>query len=259
MSNETRKGFVLIEAMVVLAFLATTLLNIYTSFNNVLDRTKKRLYYDDPVYLYRTYYLLDYLERNGITRYIDVKFYNTSGSRLPDGSITYLVPDILEFGCRANFVDGSNAANNDIVNNVSATSPMFCENIKSSFEIDHIYIMKYDVNSVVSCVLDMTQNVCKRNSALRTFSNTAVDYLYTLDGYTTGVALAASTQKNYDNGYRLVVEFRHNSDTTYTYKTSPTSAPKTTVVTKSDYYYTTLEIPYGKDQSSSSSGYHTEI
>ncbi len=240
MAKDTKKGFVLIEAMVVLAFLATTLLSIYTSFNNVLDRTKKRLYYDDPIYLYRTYYLLNYLERNGLPQYINSKFINGSGSGAQK-------PAVVEFGCYSNFNEAVNTSGT--VNEISSTSPLFCDQLRTMFDIEHIYIMHYDVNAVVGCNLDMTQLGCSRYTSLRTFSNTAVDYLYTLDGFTTADVVDANNLKidsSYMSGYRIVVEFKKVSNTEYTYNNDLRSTTTTkTTVQKSDYYYATLEIPFG--------------
>lgn len=46
------KGVILVETMVVIAFLATTLLTVYSAFTTVLDNAKMRIFYDDPIYLY---------------------------------------------------------------------------------------------------------------------------------------------------------------------------------------------------------------
>ena len=69
-----KKGFIFVETMVVIAFLGTVLLTVYSSFTTVLDTAKTRLYYDDSVYLYRTYYILSFLEENNLTDYIKDKF-----------------------------------------------------------------------------------------------------------------------------------------------------------------------------------------
>ena len=240
MPKKGKKGFVMIEAMVVLAFLATTLLSIYTSFNNVLDRTKKRLYYDDPVFLYRTYYLLTYLERSGLTEFINVKFANESGGTGASAQKVLL----LEYGCRSNVDDEENPDDDSgTVNSISAKSPNFCRKIMSEFEISHVYIMPYNVNAIVYCSDNLTELTCSRNSALRTFSNSAVDYLYTLDGYTAS-SLNGSIA-NFDSGYRIVVEFKREDPTEYSYYDYINGTSETEIVTKTNYYYTTLEVPFG--------------
>ena len=245
MPKKGKKGFVMIEAMVVLAFLATTLLSIYTSFNNVLDRTKKRLYYDDPVFLYRTYYLLTYLERSGLTEFINVKFANESEVESETGTGTEIQKVLLlEYGCRSN-VDDEEDPNDTSgsVNSISAKSPNFCRKIMREFEVSHVYIMPYNVNSIVYCTTQTEDLTCTRNSALRTFSNSAVDYLYTLDGYT-ATNLNASIA-NFDSGYRLVVEFKREDPTSYSYYDYINDSYETEEVTKTNYYYTTLEVPFG--------------
>ena len=50
MSKKNRlKGFILVETMVVIAFLATTLLTVYSSFTTVLDNAKTRILPIDKV------------------------------------------------------------------------------------------------------------------------------------------------------------------------------------------------------------------
>jgi len=60
MSN--KKGFVLIETIITITVLAASLLYIYASFNNVLIKEKTRINYDDPAYIYRTYYLKEFFK-----------------------------------------------------------------------------------------------------------------------------------------------------------------------------------------------------
>ena len=56
---KNNKGFVFIETMVTIVILATALLSLYTLFNNMLIKEKRRVYYDDPTYIYRSYYLFE--------------------------------------------------------------------------------------------------------------------------------------------------------------------------------------------------------
>ena len=136
MSKKNRiKGFILVETMVVIAFLATTLLTVYSSFTTVLDNAKTRIFYDDPIYLYRTYYFLSYLERNNITEFIDTKFANTSGT-------TSNTLSIVEFGCGALSVTEASGG---------STDTGFCESLKSSMDINHVFIMNY--NDIISNVV----------------------------------------------------------------------------------------------------------
>lgn len=230
------KGFILVETMVVIAFLATTLLTVYSSFTTVLDNAKTRIFYDDPIYLYRTYYFLSYLERNHFNDFIDAKFANTSG----DGGKTL---SIVEFGCGALSVTDSTGG-----------SGGFCEKMKTNMEINHVFVMYYDVNQVVECSepnpTDPEKELyCQRNRALQNLSMSAVNYLYTLDGYTG----EGETDTSYDpksSGYRIVIEFkkkRQENYEYYDYLAGASPSKKNMVETTYDYYYTTLEVPYGYD------------
>ena len=230
-------GFILVETMVVIVFLATTLLTVYSSFTTVLDNAKTRIFYDDPIYLYRTYYFLSYLEKNNLTDFIDAKFANTSGT--DNRSLS-----IVEFGCSALSVTEESGG---------AGENGFCESLKSSMDINHVFIMNYDVNEVIKCDeqsgnLDDKTLYCQRNKALQNLSISAVNYLYTLDGYTgssTPEAVKAS-------GYRIVMEFRKAKTATYEYfdYNKSTTNKETMQETTYNYYYTTLKVPYGYDNRS---------
>ena len=230
-------GFILVETMVVIVFLATTLLTVYSSFTTVLDNAKTRIFYDDPIYLYRTYYFLSYLEKNNLTDFIDAKFANTSGT--DNRSLS-----IVEFGCSALSVTEESGG---------ASENGFCESLKSSMDINHVFIMNYDVNEVIKCDeqsgnLDDKTLYCQRNKALQNLSISAVNYLYTLDGYTgssTPEAVKAS-------GYRIVMEFRKAKTATYEYfdYNKSTTNKETMQETTYNYYYTTLKVPYGYDNRS---------
>ena len=236
-NKKNLKGFILVETMVVIAFLATTLLTVYSSFTTVLDNAKTRIFYDDPIYLYRTYYFLSYLEKNNLPEFIDSKFNNTSGT--DNRSLS-----IVEFGCNALSVTEASGG---------ASESGFCESLKSNMDINHVFIMNYDVNDVIKCDeqsgnLDDKTLYCQRNKALQNLSISAVNYLYTLDGYTgssTPNAVRAS-------GYRIVMEFRKAKTATYQYfdYNKSTTNKETMQETTYDYYYATLKVPYGYDNRS---------
>ena len=128
-----KKGFIFVETMVCIAFLGTVLLTVYASFTNVLDNAKVRLMYDDPVYLYRTYFILNYLEENGLNEYINEKFSSQVNNT------TY----ITEFGCSAVGAGLSDSINEKV----------FCEKLFSQngdWHVNHIFIMPYNVSTLFS-------------------------------------------------------------------------------------------------------------
>ena len=228
-----KKGFIFVETMVVIAFLGTVLLNVYSSFTTVLDNAKTRLYYDDPVYLYRSYYLLAFLEENNLTEYIKAKFgsVGTSSSKY-----------IAEFGCTGSLsvVQGETEVNKSEI--------AFCTKLKEDWEIAHIFIMPYIVDDVVNCATntnpsDTNDVYCQRNVALQNLSVQAVNFLYSLDGFVNADNKMDDLEKN----YRLVVEFKKkDKESSYVwYDYERNSTKNTTNIITYKYYYTSLEIPFG--------------
>ena len=159
-----KKGFIFVETMVVIAFLGTVLLTVYSSFTAVLDNAKTRLYYDDTLYLYRTYYILAFLEDNNLTDFIKDKF--GSGRTVSDKLI-------VEFGCSGSdqIIRGGK--------NESKDERVFCQSTVNNWNVKHIFIMPYVVNSVVECtnkdLMNSAENksksiACKRNRNLQSLS-----------------------------------------------------------------------------------------
>ena len=60
-----RKGFIFVETIVVLVVLSLALMFIYKAFYNVAFGEQRRIKYDNSLYLYRTYYIADFLEKKG--------------------------------------------------------------------------------------------------------------------------------------------------------------------------------------------------
>ena len=262
-----KKGFIFVETMVCIAFLSTVLLAVYASFTTVLDNAKTRLLYDDPVYLYRSYYILNFLEENNINEDINHKF------AAHNNNTTYLT----EFGCSSSeVIEGEN----------STSEKLFCEKLLQSGEwnVNHIFIMPYNVNKVVGCVNNDdikagTSTNCRRNTALKNLSVQAVNYLYSLDGYTGDSPeddILSQTETNSDIDpskqiYRIVIEFKVPEKTeTYDYydycvKNDATcsgwdkDAKKQVTITSYKYYYTSLEIPNGNNAASNSNGYGLKL
>lgn len=264
-----KKGFIFVETMVCIAFLGTVLLSVYASFTTVLDNAKSRLQYDDPIYLYRTYFILNFLEENGLTEYINEKFSSQANNT------TY----ISEFGCSSAGVVGDSTSG-------SIFEKHFCEKILQGgdWNVNHVFIMPYNINKVVSCVNndDIKSGAaanCRRNTALKNLSVQAVNYLYSLDGYTGSptdddILALTETQTKVDPSkqiYRIVVEYKVpesvENHTYYDYCLSgkktcsnwnPESNKKTYSVTNYKYYYSSLEIPNGYNQVSND-GYELKI
>ena len=55
-----KKGFVIIETIVTVVVLTTSLLYLYNSYSTIINREEARLNYDDLSYVYRTNYIRNF-------------------------------------------------------------------------------------------------------------------------------------------------------------------------------------------------------
>ncbi len=85
-----KNGFIFVETIVAIVILTGSLLFIYSSFSNILQKEKTRVYYDDASYIYRTYYLKNKLNELNITSPLrdlttnEGKFFITIGTEYQD-------------------------------------------------------------------------------------------------------------------------------------------------------------------------------
>lgn len=172
-----KNGFVFVETIVVIAVLATALLVIYGTFTTILTNEKERIYYDDPIYLYRTYYILDFLESYNVTSFIETK--------LSPENTTDSEKLLVEFSCKEPTV-------------IKQGSPIgyYCEKIinAGNFNVEHIYFTYFDTYPITQCTGD-NEYKCGSNESMRSLSINARKYLKTLGG------------KGKD-GYRIIIEYK---------------------------------------------------
>lgn len=56
-----KKGFALLETLIVITFLVVSLLLLYGTFSNMLNNSKKNILYDNASNIYKAYYIKEYL------------------------------------------------------------------------------------------------------------------------------------------------------------------------------------------------------
>lgn len=104
-----KKGFVLMETIVVIVVISVALLTIFSSYNKILSKVKKENKYDTSEYIYMTDYIKRYLKDNnciGNAQYINsdiTDFYNSNVCYIKDKNIfgiekIYVVTNLNEFG-----------------------------------------------------------------------------------------------------------------------------------------------------------------
>ncbi|MGM9834295.1 MAG: hypothetical protein ACI31M_00760 [Bacilli bacterium] len=179
--KKNNKGFVFVETIVVITFLAASLIIIYAAFTNLLTSEKRRMYYDDPIYLYRSYYILDFLQKQDVNSYVAWML-----SEENDVSSDNL---LVEFSCNETLV-----INSAIVQN-------FCESIINNqhFSVEHIYFTYYDTTAINECTNDDDSLDCESHESLDKVSAGTLKYIRSLGG--------AGKE-----GYRMIVEYKETID-----------------------------------------------
>lgn len=181
-----KKGFILVETIMVVVILITTLTLIYSSFSKLISYEKRRVMFDDTSYIYRTYYLEDFLVSLNMEQYIK----------------KYLVEEnnkIIEFTCSDislyNAVDQEGNINQEELNKRT-----FCEQLinTGNMNVKKIYITKYNVMDLKKCTTSTGKLSCSDASinAMKTMSINTLLYIRTLTG--TG------------DGYRIIIEYEEN-------------------------------------------------
>lgn len=56
-----KRGFALLETLIVITFLTVSLLLLYGTFTNMLNNSKKNILYDNASNIYKAYYIKEYL------------------------------------------------------------------------------------------------------------------------------------------------------------------------------------------------------
>jgi len=103
-----KNGFVFVETIVAVVVLTSSLLLLYSTFNDVLRMEKTRVYYDDISFIYRTYYLKETLNKLNIEpikqtllsdSYDDyfMTLGTGTGTLFPDDTYTIALGNIIEF------------------------------------------------------------------------------------------------------------------------------------------------------------------
>lgn len=176
-----RNGFVFIETIIVITILVTALLLIYASFTSVLTSEKERIKYDDIAYIYRTMYLTQFLEENNVQILYDEVDKN----------------NFTSFDCGYSGLIES-GENGDSVRD-------FCEGLKTSLEVSHLYMTRYDITPYKRCKSD------KSNAGL---CGDLVDVEEDMLSYIHSLRIFGDDF----NGYRIIASYQGKSDESNCYK-----------------------------------------
>lgn len=167
-----KKGFVFIETIVVVSVLLAGLMYLYSAFVSFSNNEKRRVLYDDVSYLYKTYYIKNFLENQRLDR----------------------LTNLLDYGNRtdnAQYIIGFDCTSEVFLNKERG----LCENLKLSLHISNFYVTFYDLSPLQACA-NTNEGLCRNFSRYGAEFNL---YIKTLGG-----------SGGSDKGYRLIVEYEDN-------------------------------------------------
>lgn len=190
------RGFVFIETMVTIVILSAALLSLYSLFNALVIREKRRHYYDDPIYIYRANYITNMF----IEKYLAAGS-NSSTSILNDESYNYaLAADLLAIDGEHSSHIRSISCDNDFFDNIN-NSKSECETFFNDNQIYKMYVASYDLSFLKACSNKKLREGLDLNDTCTEYeymSSQAKQYIKTLK-YIKGA-----------NGYYFIYEFNDN-------------------------------------------------
>ena len=175
-----KKGFVFVETIVVTVVLTVALITIYATFNSVLTNEKKHMAYDDTGYMYRTFYVQNFLANLNIKGYINNYF--------SDNSIL-----IKQLYCN----DVSLYHDNEEMHSMSVV----CEkliNIPETLDIKNVYITRYDLSNLKNCIY----NNCSDANLKKNIENLDLAFINYIK--------SLKPNQFYNDKYRLIIEYEES-------------------------------------------------
>ncbi len=131
-----KRGFVFVETILAVVVLSTSLLLLYTTFNNILQSEKTRVYFDDASFIFRTYYLKDRVSHLNLANIL---------SELTDNDDKYFVTVGLE--------------NDKLFENYENVKD-FMQIMINNFEVSQMIILKENkIDNIRNCTEDGRENV----------------------------------------------------------------------------------------------------
>lgn len=159
--NLKNKGFVFIETIVTVLVLSTSLLYLYNSYNNIIDKEETRVYYDDVAYIYKTNYIKRFLEENANIEYVKNEAFKKS-------YVTSIGNAFDNFFNEAQLAENMNNSLENILNNFR---------VNQMFLVKRNYIDECDGSETSDeCYFNATDNAYNLTNYIKSINDTKHDY-----------------------------------------------------------------------------------
>lgn len=167
--NLKNKGFVFIETIVTVLVLSTSLLYLYNSYNNIIDKEETRVYYDDVAYIYKTNYIKRFLEENANIEYVKSEAFKKS-------YVTSIGNAFDNFFNEAQLAENMNNSLENILNNFRVNQ-MFLVKRNYIDECDGSEITTTDDSEIaIKCRINATDNAYNLTNYIKSINDTKHDY-----------------------------------------------------------------------------------
>ena len=167
--NLKNKGFVFIETIVTVLVLSTSLLYLYNSYNNIIDKEETRVYYDDVAYIYKTNYIKRFLEENAKIEYVKNEEFKKS-------YVTSIGNAFDNFFNEAQLEENMNNSLENILNNFRVNQ-MFLVKRNYIDECDGSEITTTDDREIaIKCRINATDNAYNLTNYIKSINDTKHDY-----------------------------------------------------------------------------------
>lgn len=155
------KGFVFIETIVTVLVMSTSLLYLYNSYNNIIDKEETRVYYDDVAYIYKTNYIKRFLEENANIEYVKSEAFKKS-------YVTSIGNAFDNFFNEAQLEENMNNSLENILNNFR---------VNQMFLVKRNYIDECDGSETSDeCYFNATDNAYNLTNYIKSINDTKHDY-----------------------------------------------------------------------------------
>ena len=170
-----KKGFIFIETLIVIAVLTVSLIMTYSSYSSMIVKENVRIKYNDSAYMYRTYYLSQFLRNFRL---------DLVAETLND----------VDIGDGYNMISGFDCSGNIFLNEEENVG--FCEALFSNLNISAAYITYNDLSFIQEECVNSNKGKCEVLSEVR---EEMANYLKTIGG-------------KGKEGYRIIVEYSEQAN-----------------------------------------------
>ena len=184
------KGFVCIETIVTVLVLSTSLLYLYNSYNNIIDKEETRVYYDDVAYIYKTNYIKRFLEENANIEYVKSEAFKKSYVTSIGNDFENFFYELQVNEKTEDTEETEEISEAEIIVDLKKSF----ENILNNFRVNQMFLVKR--NYIDECDGSETSDECYFN---------ATDNAYNLTNYIKSI-------NDTKHDYYLVVEYSEKVD-----------------------------------------------